>query len=186
MRDAGDKREFVAVLEAGQWFGLKEGPTMEPKKFMPKDPAVFPAGTRWFAVGDTPVSWVPRMGGGVVSFAWDVMPPRAFSAAEVFRKGRLIDQNEFEVVWAAMNFDRLSDPEQCEAVRRFLALPQVKREAMSVRIRGPILAQAMVMSLRAQTRLEGEREARLEAMAECLADEAIRRAQLRARRGSFT
>ena len=159
---------------------------MEPKKIMPKDPAVFPAGTRWFAVGDTPVSWVPRVGGSFVSIAWDVMPPRAFSAAEALCKGRPIDPNEFEVMWAAMNFDRLSDPEQCEAVRRFLALPQVKREAMSVRIRGPILAQAMVMSLRAQTRLEGEREARLEALAECLADEAIRRAQLRAMRGSFT
>jgi hypothetical protein len=159
---------------------------MEPKKIMPIDGGVFPAGTRLFAVGDTPVSWVPCKGGGVVSFAWDVMPPRAFSAAEAFRKGRLIDPNEFEVIWAAMNFDRLSDPEQCAAVRRFLALPEAKREAMSVRIRGPILAQAMLMSLRAQTRLEGEREARLEAMAECLADEAIRRAQLRARRGSFT
>ena len=161
---------------------------MEPKKNepVPMDAGVFPAGTRLFAVGDTPVSWVPRMGGGVVSFAWDVMPPRAFSAAEAFRKGRLIDPNEFEVMWAAMNFDRLSDPEQCAAVRRFLALPQAKREAMSVRIRGPILAQAMVMSLRAQTRIEGEREARREVVAERLAAEAIRRAQLRARRGTFT
>ena len=71
------------------------------------------------------------------------------------------------------------------AVRRFLALSQAKREAMSVRIRGPILAQAMVMSLRAQTRLEVKREARRDAAAERLAAEAIRRAQLRARRGSF-
>ena len=103
---------------------------MEPKKIVPIDGGVFPAGTRLFAVGDTPVSWVPRVGGSFVSIAWDVMPPRAFSAAEALRKGRLIDPNEFEVMWAAMNFDRLSDPEQCAAVRRFLALPQVKREAM--------------------------------------------------------
>jgi hypothetical protein len=100
---------------------------MEPKKIVPIDSGVFPAGTRLFAVGDTPVSWVPRVGGSFVSIAWDVMPPRAFSAAEALRKGRLIDPNEFEVMWAAMNFARLSDPKQCAAVRRFLALPQAAR-----------------------------------------------------------
>src|SRR4051794_19691111 len=89
------------------------------------------------------------------------------------QKCNLAEGLEFEVIWAAMNFDRLSDAEQCEAVRRFLALPEAKREAMSVRIRGPILAQAMVMTLRAQTRLEGEREARREAVAEGIAVDAI-------------